>query len=141
MFPAAFIVVAIAAPAFAGNDDDTLRFYLSKSSLVVSGTIVDNPTAVGSEVGVVRYGFKFKVAKVLKGKTPDEEIHVYLTHYHMGNVEEPPYLKKDGKAILFLRRAIDRKDFKSWASADGWFGIQPFNSAMEAELKAVADEE
>ena len=141
MLRALLIVAVLCAPAVA-EDDDTLRFYLSKSSLVVSGEIVDGPTAHVSELGVVNYGLTLKVAKVLKGKADDGELRVRLSLFGLGRADEmPAHLKKGAKVILFLKREWNRPEHRSWQQADGWFAAQQFNSVLEQSLVRVLKEE
>lgn len=140
MFRAFLIVVVLCAPAIADDDDDTLRFYLSKSALVVSGEIVDEPRGSISETGVVNYSFKLKVSKLLKGKIANGELNIELSHFGLGGPESPLCLKKDAKVILFLKRGWNRPEYHSWRSADGWFGIQQFNTVLEHSLLQIAEE-
>src|SRR5262249_39193142 len=62
------LILALAAPAFADDSDDTLRFFLSKSDLVVVGAITSQPFGTVTEVGVVHYICDFGITQVLKGK-------------------------------------------------------------------------
>ena len=141
MLRALMIAAVIAVPAFGGSsDDDTLRFYLSKSSLVVSGVVLNEPSVVTSESHVYRHSFRFKVDKVLKGERADDEINVTVTCIYEFDDEAPPSLKAGGKAILFLRQGFNRPEYRSWIGADKWFAVQPANRMLQESLKRVADE-
>lgn len=64
---AALVLFGILA-ASAGEGDDTLRFFLAKSDLVVSGTISSNSILVTTDPGIHYYLFEFQVGDVLKGE-------------------------------------------------------------------------
>lgn len=138
-----FLLVAAmifaATPVLADEDDDTLVYFLSKAELVASGEIIEGPLAWTSEVGVVNYSFKFRATKTLKGKTDANEFKVNLSRFEFGE-DRLPYLKKGGKAILFLRHGQPpRGEPDCWIGANMWFGIQPYNRLMEDSLMRLAE--
>jgi hypothetical protein len=112
-------------------DDDTLRFYLTKSDLAVSGTIISEPAGFSSESGIVVYQFKFKVSEALAGKPPkSKEISVGIARFERGAADRLFYMRKGSKCILFLKNNGEGADF--------WFAIQPFSSAMARSLKRLS---
>ncbi|HUY91209.1 MAG TPA: hypothetical protein VMV10_20895 [Pirellulales bacterium] len=123
------------AAARADDGDDTLRYYLSKSSLVVSGKIVEGPRARILS-GVIYVSLKLKVTKVIKGEA-DGDILVGLTRYRSKDEPLPEVMKKPGSVILFLNKGKLNPEIGGWVGADPWFAIQPYNSVLERSLARV----
>jgi hypothetical protein len=126
----------------ADNSDDTLRFYLSKTDLVVLGTIMSEPMGIFHEDGVPNYICQFKVSDVctgdakLKGKT----IKVNIKRFEMNKKDHHPLIKKDAECILFLKQESDTT-IPQWATTDFWFGVQhPFPWLVKS-LKRLAKQE
>ncbi|MCH7725931.1 MAG: hypothetical protein IH991_05540 [Planctomycetes bacterium] len=133
-------MLSFATPVIADDGDDTLRFYLSKSDLVVRGVIVSTPIGEIDEVGVVNYICEFKIAEVLKGKKPSKSpMAVNVIRFEMGKDDRVPFLKKGGKCILFLKQAR-RGTIPAWHTVDMWFGIQRPSPWMVRSLKRLAGE-
>jgi hypothetical protein len=134
------VLLFAAIGARADDSDDTLRFYLAKSELVIEGQIVSEPFGVSNEAGVVNYPCDFKVSDVLKGDTAlsGKTIHVNIIRFEMGEKDKHPLVKKDAACILFLKDASPDKP--SRVTADMWFGVQQPSPWMTRSLKRVATE-
>ena len=109
--------------AVADEDDDTLKFYLSKSPLVVVGKIVDHPFGTRYEAGVLNHICKVSVTEVLHGDAnlKDKNLTVRIVRYELGSADRHPLIRKDAECILFLKPTTN---MPSWETADVWFGIQ-----------------
>ena len=127
-------------PVLGDSGDDTLKFFLSKSELVVIGKITSEPSGTIEESGVLNYFCEFHVQDVLKGdgKLKDQVIKVNITRFEMKAKDKHPLIKKDGECILFLKNADPGTP--SWVTADFWFGLQHPSPGMAQSLKRVASE-
>ncbi len=133
--------------AVAGDDDETLRFYLSKSDVAALGEFTSEPIGESSEQGVVRYQADFKLVRLIKGEKAGERaaggtIRVNCVRFDLSPEERPAQLKQGGKAILFLRRVSNgpgRKPLPSYVTVDPWFAIQPPQAAMADALARLTD--
>lgn len=127
--------------AHADEGDDTLKYYLSKSDLVVLGTIVNEPASFSSELGVLYYSCKFEVHDVLKGDASLEgkTLHVSIKRFEMVVEDKHPLLKRGHQSILFLKDGS--LDVPSWVTTDFWFGLQYPSRWMAQSLKRLAAEE
>ncbi|HEV3255428.1 MAG TPA: hypothetical protein VG013_00985 [Gemmataceae bacterium] len=131
------LMLVFAASAAADGGDDTLRFFLSKSDLVVVGTVTSDPAGVEKEAGVVNYHCRVAVSEVLKGKVSTKgELAVNIIRFESAEEDKLPYLKKGAKCILFLKSADPKTS--SWETADVWFGVQQFSPWMARSLKRLA---
>jgi hypothetical protein len=135
---AVLISLFVLAAARADGGDDTLIYYLSRSDLVVLGTITSEPYGINHEPGVIHYGCEFKVAQVLKGddKLKDTTIRVSIKRLEMSADDGNPLLKKDSRCILFLKS--QGQDVPSWSTADFWFGVQYPSTTMASSLQRLA---
>lgn len=126
----------LSAPA--DEDDDTLKYYLSKSDCVALGTIASEPIGISSEAGVVEYVCDFKVSESFKGDgvTNGVMTRVVIVRFERGASDRHPLLKKGGECILFLNNASP--SIPKWRTVDFWFGIQYPNSLMGRSLKRLA---
>ena len=117
----------------ADDSDDTLRFYLSKSDLVISGSITSEPIGLSSESGVVGYGCDFTVVDVLAGdvSVKGKTIKVTIGRFESDAKDKHPLVKKGSECILFL---------KGQGTTDYWFGIQQLSPSMVKSLKRLAKE-
>jgi hypothetical protein len=132
-------VLALAAAAAANDGDDTLRFYLAKSDLVVRGEIASEPSATSKEDGVVHHICEFHIAEVLKGKKPaTDTITVNIIRFEGDEADRLSELKKGGKCILFLKQASGQTPV--WQTADFWFGVQRPSPWLARSLKRLADQ-
>jgi hypothetical protein len=124
----------------ADESDDTLKFYLSKSDLVVVGRIVSEAGAVIWEFGVPNYICDFEIQDVIKGdeNPKDKKIKVNIMRFEMDKEDKHPLIKKDSKCILFLKKTGN--DTPSYKTADFWFGIQYPFPWMIKSLKRLAKE-
>ena len=133
-------VLAVTTPIFADTGVDTLRFYLSKSDLVVLGEITSEPMGFVTELGFMNYVCDFRIEETLKGPKPSTEtIDVSIVIFGAPE-DRPPGLKKGGRCILFLKE-INRGSVHFWQTADVWFGFQRPNSSMASSLKRLAEQE
>jgi len=137
----AFVIAALVLPAAlpAAEGDDTLRYYLSKSSLVVSGDIIDGPRIVSTETSVNRYSFRLKVTKIIKGGIHENALKdglpVGTIHPETNKAESLAFVKKGERVIVFLRERQDK--LGGWEGADPWFGVQQYNEIMEDALERL----
>ncbi|HUY88686.1 MAG TPA: hypothetical protein VMV10_08125 [Pirellulales bacterium] len=141
------------AAARAEDGDDTLKYYLSRSSLVVSGELTSHPVAMGFEIGESQYSFKVKVAKVLKGNAPADlsarlarielrrdapaGLSFGLAHPELRRDDRLAWLKKGTHVIVFLRERDDV--LGALRGADPWFAVQPASDTMERSLARLSD--
>jgi hypothetical protein len=132
-----FSLIAI-LPACADSDDDTLKLFLSKSDLVVTGRITAEPVGMYNEDGVPHYLCEFRVQDVLKGesKLKDQNIRVDIMRFEHDAKDKHPLIKKDAECILFLKSA--KNSMPSWVTADFWFGVQHPSPWMARSLKRLA---
>lgn len=136
---AALVLFGILA-ASAGEGDETLRFFLAKSDLVVSGTINSNSVVVTTDPGIPNYLFEFQVDDVLKGEVglKGKLIRVSIRRFEGGrNWKGHPLLKDGAQCILFLR-GVKPPSLPAWREADPWFSVQPANPSMTESLKRLA---
>lgn len=116
------------------GDDDTLRYYLSKSEAVVVGKVTEGLQRVGVDfnptpVNVI--GFQVRVTDPIKGKVAaGQTIMVTLTRALDIGQALPP--GQGENVVLFLKSAGD-----AWVSADKWFGMQAHSRALVGHLKRV----
>ncbi len=133
--------VVLGLSAIADDSDDTLRFYMKQSDLVLSGAIVSEPEGLVTEAGVVNWICKFKVKDTLHGtKLKSETIDVNIVRFEIHKKDHPSYLKKDSECILFLKN-VSKTEEPSWKSADMWFGIQPYLPMMERSIKRLSEQD
>jgi len=127
-------------PARGDTGDDTLKYFLSKSDLVVMGKIVSDPIGINHELGVPNFICDFRVQDVLKGdgKLKDQVIKVNITRFEMEPKDKLPVIKKDGECILFLKR--EEPNVPTWGTADFWFGVQHPSPWLARSLKRLAAE-
>src|SRR5262245_57231295 len=131
-------VLVLSTPIFGSESDDTLRFFLVKSELVVVGEIASGLARASEEVGGVYYTCDFRIAEVLKGNKPVEEtIRVTIARFELEEADRLPELKQGSKCILFLKNVGDGKR-STWRTADLWFGVQRPSPAMARSLKRLA---
>jgi hypothetical protein len=92
----AAILMCCFSVVMADEDDDTLRFYLSKSSIVISGEITSSVSQMQLE-HMTYYSFDLKVVEVAKGKLPEaKSIHVTINRTERYEIEESALLKEAG---------------------------------------------
>ncbi len=132
-------VMALATVAIADDGDETLRFYLARSDLVVLGEIASEPSEFQKEIGVANYVCDFKIAQVLKGKRPARDtITVKIVRFERDEEDRFPEVKKGSKYILFLKHAANGET-PVWKTADFWFGVQRPSPWMARSLKRLAE--
>lgn len=138
---ARLMIAAIFLPTLCRADegDDTLNFFLSKSDLVVAGTIVSQIMGVQVEMGVVNYPCDVKISEVIAGDAfalKDETIRANIIRFEQNVDDRHPLIRKDARCILFLKKSTGNNP--PWKTADMWFGIQPANSHMIKSLAALS---
>jgi hypothetical protein len=135
------IALAAGAAAQGGAEagDDTLRFYLGKSALVVLGEFTSEPFGYSAELGAAHWSADFRIDEVLKGARPAKEtVGVDIVRSYWGSIREkndrdrPAELKLGGKCILFLNA--------HGSTADVWFGVQPPFPSMIRSLRRLVSE-
>jgi hypothetical protein len=134
-----FLSALLALPfsSLAEHGDQTLQYFMSNCTVVVSATIASQPERKTDEAGLVRYAFDVEIAEVLHARggswfEKQDRIRVGMTRYEMNEQDALPFLKKDARCILFL---------SVWAEtgvADPWFGVQPYNIHMANRLKELS---
>lgn len=116
------------------SDDETLRYYLSKSEAVVVGKVTDGLQRIGVDfnpIPVNVIGFEIKVTDSIKGKVAAKQtIMVTVTRAYNIGQSLPP--EQGEKVVLFLKSSGD-----SWVTADKWFGMQPHSLTLVEHLKRV----
>ena len=138
-----FLVATLMLQAIAKADDsdDTLKFYLSKSDLVVLGNIISIPVAFMSESGVPNYNCKFKVVDVIKGDNSlkGKIIDVSVLRFEIHKKDHHPLITKDAECILFLKK-VPQGTVPLWRTSDYWFSVQYPSPWMVRSLKRLAKE-
>ena len=117
-------------------DGDTLKHYLSKSEIIVTGKIVLVPPAVSSEGGsIANYSFHYQILEVIKGeaKLKGTIIQVSFKRFSSKDIKDNTVIKDNSEHMLFLKERVTKNN-KYWTLADMWFGIQPINNFMRQEL-------
>ncbi len=134
-------LICLAAPiTMADEGDDTLKFFLSRSELIVSGRITTDPTGMSEEVGVFNYTCEFQIQDVLKGDTSlkGRDINVRIIRFERDARDKHPLIKKDKECILFLKSAPNASPTApAWVTADCWFGVQEPGPWMARSLKRL----
>jgi hypothetical protein len=129
--------LSFAPQVLADTSDDTLRFFLSKSELVLVGTIAAEPIGEISEAGVVNYACSLVVSETLAGVALKEQtISLRVLRFETQPEDRLPYLKKGAKVVVFLKARENA--YPVWQTADFWFGVQPYSSKMASSLKTLA---
>lgn len=142
LVPRVAILVAVLGttlcpPLAASESDDTLRYYLSKSDLAVAGTLASEPVGVTDEDGIVHYICDLKVLDVLAGSLSEKRIQVDVVRHELKEEDRLPYLRKGADVVLFLAKAGEGAT-PAWKTADLWFGVQFYNSALARAVPRVA---
>ncbi|HUY91211.1 MAG TPA: hypothetical protein VMV10_20905 [Pirellulales bacterium] len=116
--------------------EDSLLFYKSRASLVVSGDITEISKPLYADDSTCTRALRIKVGRIMRGGVQGDEIAASVVRLE-DESSEPPFLKKGGRVILFLR---ERKGDPRYETVDPWFGIQQGNSDMEELLDEVFGE-
>lgn len=134
----------------AGDLEETLCFYLSKSDVVVLGEFASEPIRKGASKFGTDYQAEFKIAQLLKWDAPGEtrvgatiKVHIVRAVLYADDFEpedQLPELKMGGKCILFLE-CRDLKPTPSYITADLWFGVQRPSSWMARSLARIVAEQ
>jgi hypothetical protein len=127
---------ASAAPgSSAESGDDTLKYFLSKSDLVVFGKITNMMVFT---TGTTIYLFDYQIREVMKGDGARKGQSIAVS---INRMEDPkwkwnPFLKEGSECILFLRSAKPPAK-PPWREADYWFAVQPPSGSMVSSLKRL----
>ncbi len=130
-----------AAERFVSKDtsDETLKFYLDQSELVVKGNMESDWMSFSSEFGVIEYHGQYKIQQVLKGDEAlkDQSIDVVIKRFESDEKDKHPCIATDAESILFLKGAGEGN--RSWHSVDFWFAVQHPSPWMARSLKRIAN--
>jgi hypothetical protein len=144
--------LALVLPSLVVANDlqETLRFYLAKSDVVVLGEFTSEPIRKGASKFGTHYQADFKIAQLLKWDAPGDtragatiKVHIVRAILHEDDFEpedQLPDLKKGGKCILFLE-CHDPQPTPSYITADIWFGVQRPSSWMAKSLTRITTEQ
>ena len=137
------VALALLLPSvvIADDSDDTLKFYLEKSDLVVLGTIIELWGIPMHGKGVVQpWTYEFRVTDVLKGDNDlkGKAIKFDIPRFMKDEKDVDPLLKKGSECIVFLKDSGD----SSWETADIWFGVHyPSPTMVESIKRLVRDDQ
>jgi hypothetical protein len=115
----------------------------AKSNAVLVGEITAEPTTTERQVGSSTYAFELRIRDQVRHFLPAPPegfpypamtIKVKLTRPQRGKPETPALLTKGAKVIVFLAGGVPDYDF---SVVDPYFGVQPYDSRMFEELKAI----
>ena len=136
------IFALLSCACHADESDATLLYYLSKSDLVVLGSIVTVPSGSSFHVSIQESSCDFEISDVLKGdpQFKGSTIKVNIKRYLMDKKDLHPLIEKDAECILFLKKASGRT-IPQWVTADFWFGIQHPFPWLAKSLKRLAEEQ
>ena len=138
---ATVLAMCIVSPAITNADDsdDTLKFYLSKSDLIVAGKLANTPLGVTNEIGVIEYVCEYVVSDVIKGdkSLSGKTIKLTVTRFEMDAKDRTTLLAKNAESIIFLKQQ-KAGSIPKWKTTDFWFGIQPQSSWMVRSLKRLS---
>ncbi len=116
------------------SDDDTLRYYLSKSDAVVVAKVAEGLQSIGFDYNPIPVNvnsFHIQVIDSIKGNFAVKElISVKVTRAYNLCQSLPP--EREEKIVLFLKGSGD-----SWFSADKWFAMQPYSLTLVEQLKQI----
>lgn len=144
--------LALALPSLVVADDlqETLRYYLAKSDVVVLGEFASEPIRKFAGKHGTDYQADFKIAQLVKWDAPGDTktgatitVHIVRATLHEEDFapeDQLPDLKKGGKCILFLT-CHDEKPTPSYITADIWFGVQRPSSWMAKSLTRINTEQ
>ncbi len=136
------------------DDADTLRFFLAKSHCVVVATVHSSLMNPGSgpiyEPGVIKLApvdwlTGITIERVLYGPAPTEkELMVHVYRMTAQNGVSGLGLENEKSYIFFLKRCEPTTRINDhpieWSTADVWFGLFPFDTALAERLKKLEEE-
>jgi hypothetical protein len=146
----------LALRAFAVDPNDetaTLSYFLSRSELVVIGTITSHVIGWGhgpirrpgiKQLTTTDYSVRIDIQEVLFGHPPPAKSILAQIHLRELHHESRPFqLEKDGKYLFFLaphRKESTTKmndELVAWEGADLWFGVMPYDPALAETLRKM----
>jgi hypothetical protein len=127
---------ALAGRAFGDDGDERIRYYLSRSEMVVAGEIRTEPARAARREGVVTYSFEFQVSHGITEPSPGPRIPVRIIRPELTAEDGALPLKKGKRYILFLNPSGEWVT-PTWENADSGFGIQLESYAMHAALRRL----
>ena len=137
----AIVLLAEAVAVADQRGDETLKFFLSKSHVVVVGKITSTPLAISGSRSVPIFVCDFQVNDVLKGDAglKGKTIMLNIIRIEMDKKDHHPLIKKNAECILFLKERKAKRG--PWETADVWFGVQHPSTYMAKSLKRLAEQE
>jgi hypothetical protein len=135
--------LALVLPGFvlAVDTEETLRYYLAKSDLVVVGEFTSEPVVKEAIFETRHHEADFKIAQVIKWDAPKTRVgETIKVGILLEGEERLPEMKKGGKCMLFLEcHALKPKP--AYITADNWFGVQRPNPRLASALAQVIKEQ
>jgi hypothetical protein len=137
-------VLALLLPGLvvASDTEETLRYYLTKSDVIVIGEFATEPVGKEPNEEFRYYQADFKITEIVKWDAPVEP-RVGMTvkvHLLVPAGEQRPELKKGGACMLFLG-CREVQPTPSFITADLWFGVQrPSPGLAKALSRSVAEQ-
>jgi hypothetical protein len=150
VYLAVMVAFLIYGVGLAGADDDTLKFYLSKSQYALAGEVLSEPAKrekpfhwdgdIDKKHPMSVFEVRLKVLDQYQYDTQPYS-HKEMTAYVLLPVgaERPDVLKKGSKCIFFLNWRFggpNKSDGTSYVTADPWFGVQRHDPKMAQLLQA-----
>jgi hypothetical protein len=132
--------LALLLPGFAlaMDPEETPRYYLAKSDVVVVGEFTSEPVVQEKTEEIHHYQADCKISQIVKWEAPEKnrvgdtiKVNVLLDAQ-----ERLPELKKGGKCLLFLE-CYHLKPTPSYITADIWFGVQRPSARLANTLTGV----
>jgi hypothetical protein len=136
--------LALMLPGLAVAEDieETLRYYLAKSDVVVVGEFASEPVEIMANEELRHSQADRTITQIIKWDAPEKtrvgdtlNVHVLLDAE-----ERLPELKKGGKCMLFLK-CRDLKPKPTYITADIWFGVQRPSARLAKALAGVVAEQ
>lgn len=122
-------------PGSTDDGSETLKYFVSKSDLVVVATIASEPMWIDYSAPIHGYYprtcyFRATIERVLAGDAA-HPAEISVEAARIQHTSERPFddLAKGRKFIFFLKQNKD-----AWHTADPWFGVCPDTRGLEAAL-------
>jgi hypothetical protein len=129
---AALISLSLVTLGRGDDGDETLRYYLSRSPLVVVAEI--QSTVITGNNGVMKYSCFSTVLRVLKGNFKDKTMRPSIERFEAATYERPAYLNWGSHCIFFLKPDAQGQ----LASVDPWFGVEPYSDRLANSLSRLS---
>ncbi|MGI8978380.1 MAG: hypothetical protein ACR2FY_04055 [Pirellulaceae bacterium] len=135
-FSSVLITFLASAVTAAEPSAETLRGYLTKSDVCLSGTFT-LVIGVSTEQGVIHYHCELEVGQVIAGQCSEKKISVGFVRLELKPGDTLPFLKEGGKCLLFLKR-ITGQDTK-FTLADSKWGIQEHSDQLARAIGTIQE--